>query len=344
MSRPLVSVCMPCFNAERYLPAALDSVLAQTYRPLEIVCVNDGSRDRTGEILDDYSTRHGVRVLHQDNQGQSAAVNRAFENCSGDFIKFFDADDLISPDLIELQVQRLLADPLCVASAQWARFHENPAEANFRPEAVWRDMPPLDWLIESLLSGQNMMQCAIWLFPRKVLERSGTWDPRLGLINDVDFVPRALLASQGVRFTAGKLYYRSGLPGSLSGRKSRNAYESAALAVNKFTDTLTAFEDSPRVRRVCADLLQAYYFEIAPQQPDLGEQLRSRAIELGGSDVQPSGGPVFQTLRRLIGWRAASRLRSLGQARGYAALRQRLAGLRNASRTQSHSSAEGAAG
>lgn len=321
MTRTLISVCMPCYNAAAYLRAALDSVLAQTYPNVEIVCVDDGSTDETPDILAGYATQHDVRVFTQTNQGQCAAANRAFRESTGQWIKFFDADDLLSSDMLELQAARLAGNPRAIASAMWGRFYREPDEARFEPESVWRDMDPLDWLVESMTGRRNMMQCGLWLIPRTVLDKSGLWNERLSLVNDLEFFPRVLLAAERVLFTKGKVYYRSGLPGSLSGRKSRDAYASAAAAAMGASDTILQAENSERTRQVCADLLQSFNLEIKPHEPELAKSLAGRVAELGGSEVQPSGGPVFHAISRVLGWDRAARLRALAIRRGYASLR-----------------------
>ena len=101
-----VSILIPCYNAAPYLAAAVDSALAQTWPHKEIIVVNDGSTDRSGEILESYRSK-GIKVIHQENRGQCAARNRAFQECSGDYIKFFDADDWLAPRTVELQMERI---------------------------------------------------------------------------------------------------------------------------------------------------------------------------------------------------------------------------------------------
>ncbi len=88
MGESLVSICMPCHNAGRYVAAALDSVLAQTYPNIEIIVVSDGSTDNSAEVLEGYRSR-GVKVVHQENKGQCAAANRAFAESRGEYIEFF---------------------------------------------------------------------------------------------------------------------------------------------------------------------------------------------------------------------------------------------------------------
>lgn len=96
------SIIMPVYNAAKYLRAALDSVLAQTYSEWECVCVDDGSRDESGQILDEYAAEDcRFKVVHQKNGGEGAARNSGLDIATGDWITCLDADDMYSPDRLE---------------------------------------------------------------------------------------------------------------------------------------------------------------------------------------------------------------------------------------------------
>ncbi len=98
----LVSVIMPIYRVEAFLPRAIDSVLKQTMGDFELWLVDDGSPDRSGEICDQYALRDSrIRVIHQTNQGAPAARNAAIELSQGKYRYFFDADDWMEPDLLE---------------------------------------------------------------------------------------------------------------------------------------------------------------------------------------------------------------------------------------------------
>jgi glycosyltransferase involved in cell wall biosynthesis len=110
MGQPgLVSVIIPVYNCETYLAEAIDSVLAQTYAPVEIIVVDDGSTDGSAQVAARYAPR--VRCLHQENSGIGAARNRGIEQASGNLLTFLDADDLWSPDKLARQVVALDLDP-----------------------------------------------------------------------------------------------------------------------------------------------------------------------------------------------------------------------------------------
>lgn len=308
---PLVSILIPCFNAERWLAPALESALDQTWPRCEVILVDDGSTDASLSIARRFESR-GLRIATQANRGQCAACNHALSLAQGDFIKFFDADDLFSPDMIALQVAALVNRPGCLAYSEWARFKSDPAEAVFTPRPGWRDAAPVDWLVEIWAVAQPMMQCGQFLIPRALLDRTGGWDERLSLINDFEFFTRLTLASAGIVFTPGaRLFYRSGLAGSLSRTRSARAWESAFLSSILATDYLIAAENSTRTRQAVAAILQQLVFDIYPSQPALVAELEARIAKFGGTTLRPKGGKSFLLASRLIGWKPARRLQVL---------------------------------
>ena len=109
-----ISVIIPVYNTAAYLPACLDSVLAQTYRDIEVVVVDDGSNDSSGEVCDDYACRDGrITVVHQENGGPSAARNRGLEIANGEYIAFIDSDDVVHQRYLEVlitEIERQHAD------------------------------------------------------------------------------------------------------------------------------------------------------------------------------------------------------------------------------------------
>jgi glycosyltransferase involved in cell wall biosynthesis len=136
MRGPLVSVVMPVYNAERFVAEALDSVLAQEYEPLEVIAVDDCSTDGSAAILQSYED---VRYLRQEeNSGASEARNAGIAVAGGEFIAFVDADDIVPPTKLAIQVRYLLEHPelACVLGRQhWL----NPPPGLAR-DPVWGDL------------------------------------------------------------------------------------------------------------------------------------------------------------------------------------------------------------
>ncbi len=310
---PLVSVCMPCYNAERYVGAAVRSILEQTWRHLELIVVNDGSTDGSQQELEKYRADARLKIITQDNRGQCAAANRAWAEARGAYIKFFDADDVLSPGFIEKQMERLAGRQDAVATAEWGRFmREDLTTFKLNPQSVWRDMRATDWLVEAWVEARPMMQCALYLIPRPVLEAAGGWAEDLSLINDFEFFSRVLCHAEEVVFTPGAvLYYRSGLEGSLSGQKSRKAGESAFHSLMRGTSHLLGRRRDAEARASCAAVLQDFVHTFYPQFPDLLERAAEQVRAWGGSDLRPDGPPRFQMLRRVVGWKLARRVQRL---------------------------------
>jgi hypothetical protein len=296
----------------------LESALAQTWENKEIIFVDDGSTDVSLTIARAFEPQ-GINVISQPNKGASAARNQALKEAQGDFIQYLDADDLLAPDKIECQVVLLnnQENLNCVASGEWARFYKRPAEAQFVPQPLWTDMAPADWLI-CVLENHWMMHPAAWLVPRSLAEAAGNWNESLSLDDDGEYFCRIVLASQGIKFCWGaKSYYRSGLTSSLSGSRSRSAWESALRSLKLSTQHLLSVENSTRSRHACATALQRFVYEAYPHVPDLQQQAAALVQQWGGSTVKPIGGPLFHLLATGIGWKQAKRVQQFVYRYGY---------------------------
>lgn len=103
MNERLISVIIPVYNTAEYLPRCLDSVLNNTYRELEVICVNDGSRDNSLEVLNGYAAKDSrVKVIDQENAGVSAARNHGLDEATGEYIAFVDSDDWVHRQYFEV--------------------------------------------------------------------------------------------------------------------------------------------------------------------------------------------------------------------------------------------------
>lgn len=133
LSKPLVSIITPCYNGESYLDRYFASILHQTYPNLELIFINDGSKDRTQEIAEGYRQQleqRGIRytLLRQENAGQAAALNRGLKLFRGEYLTWPDADDEMTPDCIEKKVAYLQAHPeleMCICRVEKV-LEDNP--------------------------------------------------------------------------------------------------------------------------------------------------------------------------------------------------------------------------
>src|SRR6266481_1373366 len=122
--KPLVSILIPAYNAGPWIGDTIKSALNQTWPRKEIIVVDDGSRDETVAIARQF-TSNDVTVISQENQGASAARNKALQLCQGDYIQWLDADDLLAPDKIQRQLAVLgeVEDKRVLLSSPWAYFN-----------------------------------------------------------------------------------------------------------------------------------------------------------------------------------------------------------------------------
>jgi len=311
MNKSKVSILIPCYNAEKWIAETIKSALDQTWKDKEVIIIDDGSTDHSLLISKQFESAN-VKVISQENQGASVARNRALIEAQGDLIQYLDADDLLAPDKIELQINLLHQGYTdYVISGEWGRFYNSPLETKFTKEIVWQDLSPVDCLVY-FLRREGMMPLHSWLIPRHIAEKAGSWNEELSLNDDGEYFCRVILASQGIKFCAGaKSYYRSGIDGSLSSLKSHSALKSAFLAVQLCTDSLLARENSDRTRYACACYWQSFVFMAYPQVPQLIRYAEQHISDLGGCDLKPSGGDMFKFICEILGWKVAIHLQRL---------------------------------
>jgi glycosyltransferase involved in cell wall biosynthesis len=118
---PLVSVIVPVYNVLPYLHEALDSLIGQTYRELEIILIDDGSTDGSGDVCDEYAERdQRINVIHQENKGLSAARNVGLDRANGGFIAFLDPDDAFHSEFIEIMLSSMIRENVDIALCKYS--------------------------------------------------------------------------------------------------------------------------------------------------------------------------------------------------------------------------------
>ena len=186
---PVVSVVMPVFNGEKYVAEAIESILTQTFTDFELIIVDDGSRDRSAEIIRNYEARdERIRcVTLEQNTGEAGARNRGLEAASGEFVTSMDSDDVSLPERLGKQVDFLQAHPAIGAvgtEAQLTDENLNPLHLYGVAENHARIAYDLQ-MEESIVGATLMMR-------RHILEACGGYDESLMRSADIELVARLI--------------------------------------------------------------------------------------------------------------------------------------------------------
>lgn len=144
MNNTLVSVIIPIYNAENYLKQCLDSIVGQTLKDIEVICVDDGSTDGSAEILREYQEKDArITVIRQENAGAGAARNKGLDKAKGKYLSFLDADDFFEPDMLEEAYKRAEEDKADYVIFKSGQYNTETDEYNY-PKWVFQEIhiPP----------------------------------------------------------------------------------------------------------------------------------------------------------------------------------------------------------
>ena len=130
-----ISILVPCCNVEKYVRECLDSIKTQTHTNLEVICIDDGSKDKTGEIIDEFvAADDRFQVIHKPNSGYGDSMNKGLEACTGDYIGIIESDDWIEPDMFEVLLKTAKENDLDLARCCW---YEGPTGTESENHQDW---------------------------------------------------------------------------------------------------------------------------------------------------------------------------------------------------------------
>ncbi len=217
MSRPLVSILIPCYNAAPYLGDTLDSAFAQTHPDVEIILVDDGSSDGSLEIARAREPR--IRVLAGPQRGASAARNAATKESRGEFLQYLDADDLLLPDAVAARVRQLSESGADVACEDWRRIFRQPDGSWTQGPIESADYRRFDEAPDLAIFNGFWAPPAALLYRRSIVEKIGGWNPTLPVIQDARFLfDAAFCGAKFVHVPGDGAHYRQHSADSLSSR------------------------------------------------------------------------------------------------------------------------------
>lgn len=316
----LVSIIIPVYNAGTYLHTAINSALEQTWEHTEIILVDDGSTDSSLQIIKSYGDK--VILCQQQNKGASSARNLGLKLAKGNFIQFLDADDMLSPDKIENQVNALKDTIGKVAVCHTVYFNNEAARLNTPPSTeeekfVFTTDDVVDFMIR-LWGGYNfkawMVQTNAWLIPRELIDEFGGWNESLSLDDDGEFFARMVLNSKGIVKTGGINYYRKYPPekNNLSAQKTQVALESHFKSTLLKREYLFGKTQSEVAKKAIYNLLNGLSITSYLIQPGLYKKINAELLKLPRYKYKVIiGGYLINLIANLLDWRLAKRLQRL---------------------------------
>lgn len=286
-NKPLLSVVVPVYNVEKYVERAVDSICTQTLTDMEIILVDDGSKDQSGKLCDELAQKDSrIRVLHKENGGLSSARNAGIEIAGGKYIAFVDSDDWIDPEMYSVLtglLEKHQAD-LAICSYKEVSEGENPNPAKGEGEiAVWQDQEALQVFVEE--QETYNIQNAAW---NKVYKRSLMGElrfPEGKLFEDIAYTTKLIARSQKTVYTNQPFYnYVVNRSGSIMNQRINERI---------FTDQIPLYMEKRQFLQEIGreDLVQIHnlffykrlllhYMELQKNKPENYEVLSKKLIQL----------------------------------------------------------------
>lgn len=206
--QPLITVIVPAYKVESYLPICVESIINQTYKNIEIILVDDGSPDRCGAICDEYALKDNrIRVLHKDNGGLSSARNAGMKVMEGEFVTFIDSDDYVSPFYVEHLFNALRIDDADLAVSWFAEVNEGEKiDTNGRENLSCYEQLNQKQSLQHLLY-QDGIETSAWgkLYKSDLIE--GLRYPEGKLYEDIPVTSQYILKSKSVALIRNVDYY-----------------------------------------------------------------------------------------------------------------------------------------
>ena len=255
---PQISIIVPCYNVEKYLPQCISSIIGQTYRKLEIILVDDGSPDNCGKICDEFAKKDSrIKVIHKKNGGLSDARNVAIDIATGEWLIFIDSDDYVANSHVETLYSLVEKYNVEIAAAQFKERQEGTHIKLDTNNSIEIKLNKED-AIETMFY-QNLFETSAWgkIYKRSLFE-SGIRYPKGKLYEDLPTTYKLIEESSGVAVTSKQTTYYLIRKSSIQGEsfsESKNAVlEFGEQILNYFQPSNTKLYNA-----ACCRILSAYF-------------------------------------------------------------------------------------
>lgn len=266
MNNPLISIIVPIYNVEQWLPRCIDSLLSQTYKNIEIILSEDGSPDGCAKICDDYSAKDSrITVIHKPNGGLSDARNVAIKQAKGEYLSFIDSDDYVTEDYVEELYRLCEKYNTKMSVADWCIFPmgKEPVLDNRQREELHFSK---NEALEDMFNQSHFDNSACVKLYHKSLFSDVEY-PKNYVFEDLMTTFKLMLkCEEGVAYSNKQLYYYMFRPDSIEGaafsEKKRESVREVFRTMEAYKDDLAPIEDAVKAR------LSSFSFHLLLKLPD----------------------------------------------------------------------------
>lgn len=308
-----VSIIMAAYNAEKHIEIAIESVLNQTYKNWELLIVNDGSIDKTKDIIQKYSLNPKIKIYHQDNKGQCSATNLGIKNATGDYIQFLDADDFIEKNKLLYQIDlQQKYDMQTISYSNWLSIDRKVPQLKNNRFKIHKLENPIDWITKQFESGE-MLANSCYLIPIRLVQKAGLYDENLTLNNDLEYFTRTVLQANKIIFCdLAFTYYRREVENSLTSRNDIKSVTSEFEAKMLASKYLISNVKNAKTVSAVSKLLTSFLYS----HPKYYQLFHPRIKEFFKKDLNiyrfpPVGGKYFKFTSCLIGFEYAFKIKTM---------------------------------
>lgn len=279
MNKPLISIIVPCYNVEKYLSKCIESIINQTYNNLEILLIDDGSPDNSGDICDEYAKKDNrIKVIHKKNGGLSDARNVAIDIANGEYILFIDSDDYVAVNHVEFLFDMIYRTDSDIAIEDIEPFYEGTLPqimTNKRyNEIVYNENEALI----NMFYQKKFDTCAYSKLYRKDLF-SDIRFPKSWLYEDLATTYRIILHSKKVVFSGYRSYYYLLRKNSIEGAPfNPKKYESCINIINQLERDRK--DMSIKVQKALDCRIVSFAFHILMEIPSKERDLRNNLFNI----------------------------------------------------------------
>ena len=243
--QPLISIIVPIYNVGPYLEKCLESIINQTYKNLEIILVDDGSTDRSKNIVDVYAKKYqNIKPIHQKNHGVSSARNTGIANVSGKWISFIDPDDYVKENFIENLYDTATKNEADIASCGFKSFSDDNCILKKSPIWPFKTLSGYEAINEAM-SHKRPAYLPLNLFRASLFHTGKIKFPIGHEYEDIAAKIKLLFYAKRVAFSNKKLYFYRNRNGSITGKKFTESRYADFLAALKDTKDFLAKSKNP---------------------------------------------------------------------------------------------------